>query len=114
MALQTLHRLLAALVAALALLGCTPQAVLPPAPIPAPGPVEPAAGHVVTEAEFEAVALGTAEAEIMARFGPPVRVVVLAEEQARSYVYRATTAADPTRTAGFWVRDGVVVNRVLY
>lgn len=92
-----------------------------PRPLPVPGPVEPkptpvpvpVAGSLTPE-DVASVALGSAEGDLTARFGRPVRIATLESESARSYVYPARTPTDPTRTAFFWVRDGKVVNKGIY
>ena len=93
--------------------------VLPPEPRPpvvkpVEPPTPPVTSRVVTEAEFLAFENGAALASIRAKFGEPVRVVRLAEEGVDVYVYRARTPEDPTKTAEFWIKDGVLVNSVLF
>lgn len=110
-----------ALLAALAA-GCgTTAPVIPPAPGPAPvvdpapptpGPVRE--GRVLTEAEANSVAMGTGEAAIRDRFGPPVRVLALPAEGVRMLVYHASTPSDPTRFAEFWLTDGRLTRTVVY
>jgi len=111
----------ALLVAFLALGGCAQRPfVIPPGPGPSPVPVPTPTpsptieGHVVTPAEFEAVALGSTEAALVARFGQPVRIVPLADEGVKSYVYHASLPTDSTRLVSFWFRSGLLVNKVNY
>lgn len=84
----------------------------PTPPAPSPSPVAP--GKTVTEADVDSIPLGAAEATVLAAFGPPERRVGLGEEGVEILVYRAFTAADPTRTAEFWIRAGKVTNKFLY
>lgn len=116
-----------ALSAALWSPGCSGGASPQPPPVPPrPGPVEPPAplpprptptpsGHIVMQAEFEAVPAGSTEAAVRALFGAPVQAAPLPQEGVEmSLLYRASTPADATRWAEFWFRAGVLVNKVLY
>ena len=115
MRLKTTRPVLVALLAVLGLCGGCPSApLLPPVPPPGPSIEEPPLGHVVTQAEFDSIALGSSEEALTALVGKPRRNVPLLEEGVRAYVYTAYTAADPSITAEFWIRDGLVVNKVLY
>jgi len=81
-------------------------------PTPSPGPTRP--GRVVTEAEANAVPMGSGEAAIVALFGRPVRVVALPEDGVRMLVYHASTPTDPTRFAEFWLTDNRLTRTVVY
>lgn len=94
--------------------GCDrPIIIDPPAPTPGPGPgptptPQPTpSGHVVTVAEFEGIALGTSEADLVAAFGQPFRKSAIGQPGTSAFLYLSTESL----IAEFWILNGRVVNK---
>jgi outer membrane protein assembly factor BamE (lipoprotein component of BamABCDE complex) len=85
-----------------------------PTPEPTPTPTPVPEGHVVTQAEYDAVVPGTTiEAQLLTMFGPPRLRSNIGSVGTVAWVYDAKGIDGAALIAEFWVSNGKVINKNL-